>query len=155
MSGLLHNGDDVRLVFLVDWRVLKKGRVSTIYPLPSPFALQALLPADNLLIGVCESVSVLSHFTLVRGLFNPFFLLAVLFTCKPECNIGTAARRSKKCLSKVIFTTKDYTFWQSFAGQSKKCNLTSDPPQKPINLLRARWCLNYRQLSHVIVVPGK
>ncbi len=49
------------------------GQWSTIYPLPSPFALQALLPADNLLIGICESVSVLSHFTLVRGLFNQFF----------------------------------------------------------------------------------
>ncbi len=70
------------------------GQWSTIYPLPSPFALQALLPADNLLIGICESVSVLSHFTLVHGLFNPVFLLSVLSTCKPECNIGTAARRS-------------------------------------------------------------
>ncbi len=37
------------------------GQWSTIYPLPSPFALQALLPVDNLLIGIRESVSV--HFT--------------------------------------------------------------------------------------------
>ncbi len=35
------------------------GQWSTIYPLPSPFALQALLPADNLLIGIRESVSVI------------------------------------------------------------------------------------------------
>ncbi len=30
------------------------GQWSTIYPLPSPFALQALLPVDNLLIGIRE-----------------------------------------------------------------------------------------------------
>ncbi len=28
------------------------GQWSTIYPLPSPFALQALLPVDYLLIGI-------------------------------------------------------------------------------------------------------
>ncbi len=34
------------------------GQWSTIYPLPSPFTLQALLPVDNLLIGIRESRSV-------------------------------------------------------------------------------------------------
>ncbi len=36
------------------------GQWSTIYPLPSPFTLQALLPVDNLLIGIRESQSVFS-----------------------------------------------------------------------------------------------
>ncbi len=36
------------------------GQWSTIYPLPSPFALQALLPVDNFLIGIRESDSACS-----------------------------------------------------------------------------------------------
>ncbi len=34
------------------------GQWNAIYPLPSPFTLQALLPVDNLLIGIRESQSV-------------------------------------------------------------------------------------------------
>ncbi len=36
------------------------GQWSTIYPLPSPFALQTLLPVDNLLIGIRKSDSAFS-----------------------------------------------------------------------------------------------
>ncbi len=36
------------------------GPWSTIYPLPSPFALQALLPVDNLLTGIRELGSLFS-----------------------------------------------------------------------------------------------
>ncbi len=34
------------------------GQWSTIYPLPSPLTLEALLPVDNLLIGIRECLSV-------------------------------------------------------------------------------------------------
>ncbi len=56
------------------------GQWSTIYPLPSPSALQALLPVDNLLIGIRESGLLLCR------------LLSVVLMAKAlpfEDNIGT------------------------------------------------------------------
>ncbi len=48
-------GTDSVEVFSLPTKDNVLGQWSTIYPLPSAFALQALLPVNNLLIGIRES----------------------------------------------------------------------------------------------------
>ncbi len=73
------------------------GQWSTIYPLPSPLTLQALLPVDNLLIGIRESglpiCRLLSVVLLAKAL--PF-----------EGNIGTTKLVFEKKIRNVIYSTK-------------------------------------------------
>ncbi len=51
------------------------GQWSTIYPLPSPFALQALLPVDNLLIGIRKFGSLFSQ-------YNTFHACLQMIPCR-------------------------------------------------------------------------
>ncbi len=89
------------------------GKWSAISQCPSPFALQALLPADNLLIGIRESVSVLLK------LFTFHAFLQVI-----QCGFNLAALSSQSNISTHAINIRNVICSKDFSHRllaSRKC----------------------------------